>query len=333
MIKTAAYTIILSLIPGLAVWLLGKHRLAVQIVIGFLLLSALFFIIPSIIVWYIWCAAYIGQMVYSVKLSIWLRPEDRKQKPSLNADFAVPLPKKLAVAKDLADAVFETLSRHIRSDDELEIALLGLEPVSLKYEMVGVTENNLILAESTNQGDAKNVRQIKKTNVSFVSLQVGERSSLMKITFEEDCHPVTELKIPRKLRFDAIEFVKEFPGIWGYDRSSFADIFSSIDKINWNPTTIVISVISMVLVIFGITSNGSDTISALLKILSFSFGFFLLGCPYAVFLLRQFKKETVFTSMSIVAMIFTTPAILYCWFLAARPIGLMAINLILLIKQ
>lgn len=332
-LNVPALTIILSLIPGLAIWLFGKRKQAVGIIIALIFISVLFILFPSIIMWYLFCILYIGQMVYSAGLSIWQCPDNGKREIGLNSGFPVPLPEKMAAVKRLEETVFETLSNGIRPDSDLKIAILGLDTNSLKYKLIGFTENNLVIADCTTQGYPKNIRQIQKSDVAWVSLQTGERSCLMSIKFEEERYTSIFLKIPRKLRNKAIEFTKEFSGSWDEDWSPI-EVFETIHNLGWQPNIIIVSIISGAFIIFGmIPPSQSDLLLILIKPFSTIFGFFLLGWPFVLWLIKQIKKEPAFTSTNFMLMFFIIPSILSAWFMVVYPLGLVILEILESIKQ
>jgi hypothetical protein len=330
-LNTPATAVILSIIPGLALWLFHKNKQAAVAFLAFIVAAVLFLLNPSMIFWYLLSILYIGQMVYSAGLSVWQRPEKGPRKTGLNSNLAFPLPENLSCVKRLDEAVFEALKRAIRPDTDLAVAILGLDTAVSKYKFFGVTENHLVIAESSLQGDPKNTSRIEKPEVAWVSLEVGERNCLMKIKFEEEHYPAITLHIPSKIKKQAIEFVKEFPGTWAEDRSA-VDVFSTIHTMQFQPGILVISIICLALVFFGISSTDHNSALAIIKFLCVVIGFFLLGWPYVIWLLRQIKSEPAFTSANFLRMFFIIPSVFYVWYLGVGSLGTTIINILEIIK-
>ena len=188
-LETPAFAIFFSMIPGLAVWFFGKRKQAAIVWIGLALTITGFFLMPSLVIWYLICMLYLGQMIYSAGLAVWQRPAKEGQTTSINANLAYPLPMHFKNAAHLNQAVSLTAARAIRPDGDLITAFLGLDQDSIKYKFYAVTKNDLIVADCTDKGEPRNIIRIPRTEVAWVKLTVSERNSLMTIRYEEEHYP------------------------------------------------------------------------------------------------------------------------------------------------
>ena len=270
---TPTIAILFSIIPGLTFWIFYKRRQAAILWIALALTVICFILIPSLIIWYLICILYLGQMIYSARLAVWQRSAEGAQNKSINANLAIPLPMRFKNSRQLDQAVSIISARAIRPDHDLVTNILGLDQDSTQYKFYIVTENDLIIADCTDRGELQISIRISKAEVAWVSLMVAERNCLMTIRYEEDHYSPVTLHIPGKLKKQAIQFVNEFPGTWYSDPSS-NEVFASIHKLGWRPQNLIIGLISGGFVLFGLMAPSDNAALLFLKTLSYSFGFF-----------------------------------------------------------
>lgn len=271
-------------------------------------------------------------MVYSVWLSICTSPEKKTKEVLLNANLGAPLPVVIQQVKKMEQVVLDALEREIRPDRDLVTAFLGFEQQSGQYQFYGVTEKDLIIADCTDKGISRNSRRVPRDLVAWVSLLIGERNCLMTIRYEEERYPAVTLHIPGKLKNSAKNFVKEFPGTWDVDNCTM-DILHSVRRLERSPQVLVACLIGFSFVVSGLISAKDNFALSLVKLASFTFGFFLLAWPFIIWLLQEIKKEPALTVANFVRAFFVLHAVLYFWWMAFRPIGLTAVRIIRLLRH
>ncbi len=324
------FAVLIALVPGLSIWLYGKRRQAATIVVAQIIALGLLLAFPSLPCWYLVSAIYIGQMVYSAVLSVWQSPGKAWSKAKTDRKITVPLPETIKLARRMEIAVFQTLLRAIRPDRDLTTAFLGLDIASSQYKFLGVTENDLVMANCTSSGDPKEITRFPKTDVAWVNLEIGNRNCLMTVRFEEERYPSLSLHIPSKLEEPAIKFIKEFPGAYDYvSPTSSQSIGQSAD---WKLVYAVTTLISLGFFILTFRIPELNSAFAVLKILTIASAFYIFGWPVVIELLLDIKNDPAITIGRILYIVFIVPIIFAIWGSGVLLLGMQVVKILQTIK-
>lgn len=311
-----------SIIPGLGIFLLGKRRIGLGVFFAVGVLFALFGMLPNLLTWFIFGLAYVAQIAYAVGLATILAT---KSEVTPNSNLAQPLPNRFKDKKSIASEVKNSLSTILGSDEQLMTAIVGLEKGTTQFDFIGVTQEHLIISQCSNAGNPSNPKRILKDDVSWVNLKIGERNLLLTIEYENDRK--VDLHILGKLREQTKLIVDEFPGTWSNE--NFMDGLTTYKKENNRLGTNIFygACIAFMFAVLFLTDGLEQTYKQMAIYLSTSFALFMMSWPQFINFVRRLKKEPGITSVNAIAS-FSMLSILFLWLFALFVAGTFSIALV-----
>jgi hypothetical protein len=310
---------IVSLIPGIGLIVLGKRRLGLYITLAICLFFAVFWLAPTLITWFIFGIAFIAQMAYAVGLAT---VRATKKVDTLDSNLAYPIPSRFSDKKQIIAETRKSLSTILDTGEELKAAIIGLDQDTKQFIFVGVTQEHLILSQCSQAGNPTNPQRILIDDVSWVSLEVGERNILLTIEYNNE--KKLTLHILGKLHKQAVLIVDEFPGTWS--SKSFVDGFKSLQKENNRLGANIIYGVCIAIMIAAIfvTTDLPKPLNLNVYILIVSLLFFIMGWPQFIGLVRKLKKEPGITATNVLASL-SVVKILFFWSVPLFTFGELAI--------
>lgn len=313
---------IVSIIPGLGIYLLGRRKLGLGIFLAVGLLFALFGFLPNLITWFIFGIAYITQMAYGVGLVTF---QTTKIELTPNSNLAHPLPKKFNDKKSIVLEVQKSLSTILGNNERLTTAIIGLKKGTSQFMFVGVTEEHLILSSCSQAGNPVNPSRIVKDDVSWVSLKLGERNLFLTIEYQNG--KKVDLQVLGKLQEQAKLIVDEFPGTWS-NEDLMAGLASYKKESNRLGANIVYGgCIAFVIAVVFLTDGLKQTYKEMAIYLSVSLALFLMGWPQFISFVRRIKKEPGLTSVNAIASL-SMLSVLFFWLFTLYTTGILSIAVV-----
>jgi len=313
---------IVSIIPGLGIFLLGKKKLGLGIFFAVGILFAFFGLLPNLITWFIFGIAYIAQMAYGVGLATF---RATKIEITPNSNLTHPLPKTFNDKKSIILEVKKSLSTILGSSEQLTTAIIGLKKGTSQFMFIGVTQEHLILSPCSHAGNPSDPSRILKDDVSWVSLKIGERNLLLTIEYENG--KKVDLQVLGKLQEQAKLIVDEFPGTWSNE--DFMEGMSSYKKeSNRLGANIVYGLsVAFVMAVFFLTDGLEQTYKQMAIYLSVSLALFIVGWPQFISFVRRLKKEPGITSVNAIASL-SMLSVLFFWAFTLYTTGVLSIAIV-----
>ncbi len=313
---------IVSIIPGLGIFLLGKRRVGLGVFFTIGLPFALFVFWPNLITWFIFGIAYVAQMAYAVGLAT-IRATKTKITP--NSNLANSLPNKFKDKKSIESEVQKSLSTILGNDERVIATIVGLEKGTTQFVFIGVTQEHLIISQCSNAGNPSNPKRILKDDVSWVNLEIGERN--LRLTIEYGNEKKVDLHVLGKFREQAKLILDEFPGTWSKD--NFMDGLSAYKKESnrLGANIVYAACIVFVFAMLFLTDGLEQTYKQLALYLSISFALFMMGWPQFINFVRRLKREPGITSVNVIASL-SMLSVLFLWSLSLFIAGTFSIAIV-----
>jgi hypothetical protein len=313
---------IVSLVPGLGLIVLGKRRQGLYIILAICLFFAVFWLAPNLITWFIFGIAFIAQMAYAVGLAT---ARATKITDTLDSNLAYPIPSRFSDKKQIIAETRKSLSTILGTGEELKAAIIGLDQDTKQFIFVGVTQEHLILSQCSQAGNPTNPQRILIDDVSWVSLEVGERNLLLTIEYNNG--KKLTLHILGKLQKQAVLIVDEFPGTWS--SKSFIDGFTTLQKENNRLGANILYGVCIAIMIAAIflTNNLPRPLNQNAFILIVSLMLFIMVWPQFIGLVRKLKKEPGNTVTNVLASL-SAVTVLFFWSFPLFTFGELAISIV-----
>jgi hypothetical protein len=309
---------IASIFPGIGLLLLKKQRTGSLVMAGISLLFALFWFFPTPYTWFLFSIPYIGQVAYSVSLATLSRTSETERR---SASLDKMIPKEFLNSNNGSTKIIASLNKVLDANEKTVAAIIGTTLKQVFF--IGITNNNLYVANCTPKGYAQNPKPYPLESVQWTTLQSFESDILLSIEFQDQ--EKIELLVPYTLRKQALELIEPFPGTMERDKyiEKIQQFHKDSGRIRNNISVLVGVGVFLLGLPISVQFSEKDTGQAVLVLFA-GLALFISGWSPFIASIKQIKHGRGFTYTRIMAGL-SISSIILIWGWAAFLFGSIAI--------